>query len=120
MCATGWKCASPHDTAGYWLCLCNHCCPHSHIITHAWHAGYKAKTLLAGTSSVGGTQCLADGSSTTTCVGAYEIEACAVGTVSSWSVTTRSPAEPMKCTVCTSNTYAPRTGELVVLRYACS
>lgn len=75
-------------------------------------AGYKAKSTLVGATAVGSLQCTA--STTTTCVGAYEIEACGKGTVSSWDLgfTTRTPAEPLKCQACTLNLHAPRSGKL--------
>lgn len=72
--------------------------------------GYKVKTALIGSTLVGSYQCIS--SSTTACVGAFEVEACSAGTVASWNSgrTVRNPTTPMTCAPCAANTYAPKTG----------
>ncbi|PRW59428.1 serine threonine [Chlorella sorokiniana] len=79
-------------------------------------AGYKAKTLLVGTTAIGAGAtelvCTSNDADKAKCKGAFEIEACGKGTVSSWNAgfIERTPGAPTTCKSCTNNEYAPRPG----------
>lgn len=99
------------------LVICRPAVPFSRLFRLPTCAGYKAALLLVGPTgapfplTVNGKTVLCDTASEDQCQGAYTITACDKGTVSKWDNGARVPLAPKTCGPCTSNTYAPRTGE---------